>query len=204
MAGKTVRRRRPWRVALLAGSLILIMVPAALLAFAGLRPASSQIPAVASPGPAARFNPPNDSARPPAPDFAVDTVDGGRFVLSEHRGRAVVVYFMAGWCLSCVPEARALARLYAEYRDRGLEVLAVDAQFDETPADLDRFRRLVGASPPPDYRWAIDRELKVVSALGVRSLDTTIVIDPEGRVAYRDEVPTPYEVLRRVVEGVLP
>lgn len=204
MAGKAVRRRRPWWVAFLAGGLLLILVPAVFFAYARLRPVSSQDAVAAPSGPTARFASPDDSVRPPAPDFAVETVDGARFVLSEYRGKAVVVYFMAGWCLSCVPEARALARLYAEYRDRGLEVLAVDAQFDETPADLERFRRLVGASPPPDYRWAIDRELKVVSALGVRSLDTTIVIDPEGRVAYRDEVPTPYEVLKRAVEAVLP
>lgn len=192
---------------IVVGGLLLVLVPALLVVAARFRPG----PSAGTTSSAGRAVPesawpvyPPGQDRPSAPDFAVGTLDGGRFVLSEQRGRVVVVYFMAGWCLTCVPEARALARLYAEYRDRGLEVLAVDAQFDETPADLERFRRLVGLSPPPDYRWAIDRDLKVVAAFGVRSLDTTIIIDPNGRIAYRDEVPTSYDILKRVVEKILP
>lgn len=49
------------------------------------------------------------------PDFAIRTLDGGTFRLSEHRGRVVAIYTMAGWCLSCIPEAKAWARLYSEY-----------------------------------------------------------------------------------------
>ncbi len=193
MSGRRNRQRDRLPAIMVAG-LLLVLVPAVMVAYVWLRPGASPTATAGRSAP----------ELPVVPDFAVETVDGGRFVLSEQRGRVVVVYFMAGWCLSCVPEARALARLYAEYRDRGLEVLAVDAQFDDTPADLDRFRRLVGTSPPPDYRWAIDRDLKVVTTLGVRSLDTTVVIDPEGRIVYRDEGPTPYETLKRAVEAALP
>jgi len=191
---------RPVGLIVFGLGLLLVLVPV-FVTMGYLRgqssPARGGVPSLPNPSPLTVKD------GPPAPDFAIETLDGGRFVLSDYRGRVVVVYFMAGWCLSCVPEARALARLYAEYHDRGLEVLAVDAQFDESPADVDRFRRQVGTNPPPDYRWAIDRKLQVVTTLGVRSLDTTIVIDPQGRIVYRDEVPTPYEILRQAVEAAL-
>jgi peroxiredoxin len=142
--------------------------------------------------------PPAD--RPAAPDFAIATVGGGRFALAEQRGKPVVVYFMAGWCTSCVPEAQALARLHREYRNRGLEVLVVDVEAGETEADLAGFQRWVG---PAEYTWAIDRTGALVRAFQVRALDTTVVIDREGRVAYRDGVPTPDDLLKRVVAEVL-
>lgn len=197
---KGQKRGRPVGLIVFGLGLLLVLIPV-FVTLGQLRSQSAPGPSVAAslPNP----SPPTAADAPPAPDFAIETLDGSRFVLSDYRGRVVVVYFMAGWCLTCIPEARALARLYAEYRDRGLEVLAVDAQFDETPADVDRFRRQVGANPPPDYRWAIDRNLKVVTALGVRALDTTVVIDPQGRIVYRDEVPTPYGTLKQAVEAAL-
>ena len=119
------------------------------------------------------------------------------FTLADYRGRPVILFFMAAWCSPCAYEARALARLYAEYGDRGLEVLAVDIDPSEGEADLKRFREW--AVPQAGYRWALDPEGALVRAFKVRALDTTVVIDPEGRIVYRDEVSTPYETLKEVV-----
>lgn len=137
---------------------------------------------------------------PPAPDFSIATVGGGRFALAEQRGKPVALYFMAGWCVTCVPEAQALARLHREYRDRGLQVLLVDVEATETEADLARFQRWVG---PAEYAWAIDRTGALVRAFQVRALDSTVLIDRDGRVAWSDGVPTPYETLKRELEKVL-
>ncbi|MBI2322421.1 MAG: redoxin domain-containing protein, partial [Chloroflexi bacterium] len=41
----------------------------------------------------------------PAPDFAVRTLDGRTFRLAEWRGQALVLFFMASWCVSCSFEA---------------------------------------------------------------------------------------------------
>jgi thiol-disulfide isomerase/thioredoxin len=54
---------------------------------------------------------------PPAPDFTVPTLDGGTFTLSAHRGKPVVIFTMAYWCLPCVLEAQALAKLHQRYGD---------------------------------------------------------------------------------------
>jgi peroxiredoxin len=132
-----------------------------------------------------------------APEFSVRTVDGRPFTLADYRGRPVILFFMAAWCSPCAYEARALARLYAEYGDRGLEVLAVDIDPSEGEADLKRFREW--AVPQAGYRWALDPEGALVRAFKVRALDTTVVIDPEGRIVYRDEVSTPYGTLKEVV-----
>lgn len=47
-----------------------------------------------------------------APDFTAPTLGGGEFTLSAHRGKPVVLFFMAYWCGTCVGEAQALAKLH--------------------------------------------------------------------------------------------
>lgn len=133
-----------------------------------------------------------------APEFAVRTVDGRPFALADYRGRPVILFFMAAWCSPCLFEARALARLYQEYRDRGLEVLAVDVDPSETEADVKTFQ--ARGVPDAGYAWALDRGGLLVRAFKVRALDTTVIIGPDGRIVYRDELGTPYETLKEVVE----
>jgi|DewCreStandDraft_5_1066085.scaffolds.fasta_scaffold00018_71 peroxiredoxin len=154
------------------------------------RLAAGRVPAAAAPA----------DERPPAPDVSVVTLDGRRVSLAEWRGKPVVLYFMASWCASCVPEAQALAKVHQEYRAAGLEVLVLDVDPTMTEQDLTNFRRFV---PGAAYHWALDRGQVVTQAFQVRSLDTTIIIDRQGRIAYRDSVPTPLQTLRQAVARVL-
>ncbi len=67
--------------------------------------------------------------RRPAAPFRLATAsfaDGSVFDLTHERGNVVVLFFMAAWCTTCIPEARALNALYEEYGDRGLRILAID------------------------------------------------------------------------------
>jgi len=139
---------------------------------------------------------------PTAPDFTVPTLDGGTFTLSQalRQGRPVVVFFMAYWCGTCLPEARALARVQRELGDR-VVILALDVDPTSTPEALAAFREAAGR---PDYQWGFDRDNQVVLAYRVTRLDTTVIIGPDGRVVYRDEVPTSYETLVAQIARVLP
>ncbi len=54
-----------------------------------------------------------------------------------------------------------------------------------------------------DVIWATDTDQSVVRALQVRTLGTTIIIGRHGRISYRDDGATPYEVLKTEVMKVL-
>ena len=138
----------------------------------------------------------------PAPDFSVPTLDGRMFTLSRALGESkpVVLFFMAYWCGTCVPEARALARLHARYGDQ-VVIVALDVDPTSTPEDLAAFREAAGN---PDYIWAFDRDNTVALAYRVTRLDTTVIIDPQGRIVFRDEVPTSYETLATQMARILP
>jgi len=70
----------------------------------------------------------------------------------------------------------------------------------ETEADLARFRDRAGTG---ENLWAMDRDYQVLRPYRVRALDTTIVIDREGKIAYGDAYPTPYETLAALTEALL-
>jgi hypothetical protein len=58
--------------------------------------------------------------------------------------------------------------------------------------ELARFRQMANDA---DYSWAFDSEFAVVKRYGVRALDSTIIIDRAGRIAYTDDSLTPLETL---------
>jgi len=134
-----------------------------------------------------------------APDFTVPTLDGKTFTLSAHRGKPVILFIMAYWCGTCVPEARHLARLHEQYRDR-LTIIALDVDPSSTPERLESFRQFVGN---PGYVWGFDAGHVVARAYRVRALDSTFIISQAGELVYSDTVPTPYETLEVQVKKLL-
>ncbi len=124
------------------------------------------------------------SAGPPAPDFSVATIDGEQFTLAQQRGRPVLLFFMAAWCATCIPVAQDVDRLTkGQDAPRDLVVLVVGADATETPADLATFRERVGG---PARHWAIDSKRQITKAYGVTALDTTVIIDRRGQIAFRN------------------
>ena len=123
-----------------------------------------------------------------APTVAVRTLSGQTFRLPA--GRPAVVYFMAAWCESCQFEANALARLQKHTGDR-VAILAVDVDPTDQPAATRAFFHAIGQPiGPPGYQVAQDQGGKLAAAFAVRALDTTVVVNPAGRVVWRDAVPT--------------
>lgn len=126
--------------------------------------------------------------------------DGSVFDLAQERGNVVVIFFMAAWCTTCFPEAQALAQIHETYAEQGVRVLILDVDTTEDEADLADFRQQTGNG---EHLWAMDVAVAVAQSYRVLSLDTTIFIDREGRVAYSDGSPTSYDVLAAVIEALL-
>ena len=130
----------------------------------------------------------------------IATLDGEEFDLAEKRGEVVALFFMAGWCGSCIPEAQAWSELYSAHEGEGLEVLMVSVDPNDTPKTIDGFRKAGGIG---DLPWAIDRTGGFTRSFGVRALDSTVIFDREGKIAYRDAAPTDAETLEEELEEVL-
>jgi peroxiredoxin len=74
--------------------------------------------------------------RPPhigsaAPDFTVQDTDR-KVSLNQLRGKVVVLNFWATWCPPCVEEMPSLVQMQQKMRSKGVEVLAISVDADES------------------------------------------------------------------------
>jgi peroxiredoxin len=136
---------------------------------------------------------------PGAPDFTLPLLSGTTFHLGAKLGHVVVIYLMATTCESCVQGSRDLAQTFLSSKIRGAEALAIDVNSGDRPADLQAFIQGVGINASAPIQWGNDTNDAIASAYGVQTLETTVVIDPHGQVAYRSDGSVPPEQLAQIV-----
>ena len=83
-----------------------------------------------------------------APDFTLKTPDGEEYTLSKLKGNAVLVNLWATWCPPCRAEMPTIEKIYQEYKDQGLVVLAVDMTYQDDPAKVAPFVQKYGLTFP--------------------------------------------------------
>ncbi len=132
----------------------------------------------------------------PAPLVALNESD---IYIPHPESQATIIFSMAYWCGTCIPEAKALAQLKAEYGDE-LQVVVVDIDPSSTQETLQDFINIVGDN---GLIWAFDQGGSFSRSYNIRALDTTIILDRDGKEIYRDTYPTPYDTLRNELRKVL-
>ena len=71
----------------------------------------------------------------------------------------------------------------------------------DTPQSIEDFRER--GEIEDVLPWAVDQEGEVAAALGVNALETTVILDKNGEVVYKDTSSTDYETLQGELEKVL-
>jgi cytochrome c biogenesis protein CcmG/thiol:disulfide interchange protein DsbE len=137
----------------------------------------------------------------PAPDFTLPDIQEGKpaITLSALRGKTVYVDFWASWCAPCLRSMPLINDLYAQYKERGFEVIAINV---DSPVEDGREFLL---DTPLDYLIAADTENEVLEQYGVRGMPTSFLIDSEGVVrmvhmGFRDN---DIELIEAAVTGLL-
>jgi peroxiredoxin Q/BCP len=124
-----------------------------------------------------------------APDFDLDTDSGGRFRLSAHRGRPVVLFFYPeDDTEGCTIENIEFSQLAAQFDALGIPVLGISPNSVESHCSFrDKYELKV--------QLAADTDRAVIEAYGLwgpkklygREYDglhrTTFLIDGDGRIA---------------------
>jgi peroxiredoxin len=125
-----------------------------------------------------------------APQVTGRAVDGRQVEL--RAGKPSVMFFFAGWCTSCIAEAAALGELHRERGD-DVNIVAVSIDPGDTPETIEAFMQAAGS---PDYPVLHDADDSIRAAYEVTSLDVTVFTGADGKVAYRDAVPSTLDQLQ--------
>ena len=110
-----------------------------------------------------------------APKFQTVTVDGKNVeFFSGNAGKPLVIRFWADWCKYCEGEMKAIESVYQRHKDKGLEVLAINAGQDK--ATIDAFIKKIGVT----YPALLDEKSNIARSYGVVGLPTTYFVDAKG------------------------
>jgi len=107
--------------------------------------------------------------------------DGQQLSTEQWKGKVVLVDFWATWCGPCLAELPRVKKAYADFHDKGLEVLGVSC--DERGQDLTSF-----LEKNPDMPWPqlFDPSRpgwhELARIYGVRGIPTMFLIDKQGVV----------------------
>jgi len=136
-------------------------------------------------------------SREPAPAFRLASMSGGEIGLEDLAGRVVLLDFWATWCGPCHVQADILEPLYDEFREREVDFLSID-----TLEDREQVQAFIDKNPMP-IPVLLDTEGGVGDRFGVVALPTVIVLERNGRIAFRHEGITGRDVLRGILEKEL-
>lgn len=114
----------------------------------------------------------------PAPAFSLELLEGGKAVIPAASTNATVVMldFWATWCGPCRQALPAVAKVAADYKDKGVVFYAVNQQ--EQPDQIRKFMEKESIACPV----ALDTAGKVGSAYQVQGIPQTVLIGQDGTV----------------------
>jgi peroxiredoxin len=118
-----------------------------------------------------------------APDFSTLSTSGRIFELSGIEGKTVLLSFWSDWCSSERQELNFLRKVGQRYPE--VVIVIVDSE-SGTPSirSLTRIATSL-AEWGIGAKILIDRGLEVTGLYNVTALPTSMLIDPLGRIAYR-------------------
>ena len=128
--------------------------------------------------------------RDPNEQFTFSFPDVNGTVLSNEdpkfKGKVVVAVVTGTWCPNCHDEAQYLVQLYAKYRSRGLEIVALDFEEPEQQDELARVKAFVDKygveytyliAGAPAEMWE-----KVPQLVNLNTWPATVFVGRDGRV----------------------
>ncbi|MBK6617627.1 MAG: TlpA family protein disulfide reductase [Nitrosomonas sp.] len=115
------------------------------------------------------------------------------------RGKVIYIDFWASWCPPCIQSFPFMNQLFADFHERGLEVIGVN--LDEKQGDADHFLQKM----PPQFTVMFDREKHCAADFNVIAMPSTYLIDKRGfiRHIHRGFRPGETDLMRELIDALL-
>lgn len=130
-----------------------------------------------------------------------ELLDGSAWDIASTRGKVLVLNVWGSWCAPCVAEAPDLQKAWEGIQADRVPAQFVGIDFREDPARGAAFQKKAGIT----YPSLTDESGVAILALQGKAptVPTTLVLDPQGRIAARVNGPASASTLRGLVDDVV-
>lgn len=131
-------------------------------------------------------------------DFSLEDLEGNQHQLTDYEGQGVMLNFWGTYCPPCEREMPHMESLYEEYKEKGVEILAVNV--NEAPLTVNTFVKRYGLSFP----ILLDKGMNVTDAYGIGPLPTTVLINESGMITNVHKGGMTEEMVEEFLESIVP
>jgi thiol-disulfide isomerase/thioredoxin len=118
-----------------------------------------------------------DSVIEPAPRFRAKTLGGENFTNDAVKGKVVLLQFWTTWCQYCRSEQELVDEIDAEFRDKGLVVLAVNV--GESKKTVKKYLE----QNPRKCRIVLTEDTNLAARFEAKTFPIYVLINRDGNVA---------------------
>lgn len=140
----------------------------------------------------------NANASKLSPAFSLKDLEDNEVNLKQYHGKGILINFWATYCPPCEEEMPYLESAYKEYKDKGIEILAVDV--GEPKIIVNHF---VGKKEL-SFPILLDSKGEIADLYKVQTLPTTFLVNENGEIIEKITGELSEEKIRQNVERIIP
>lgn len=119
-------------------------------------------------------------------DGELTSIDGKNVKLSDLKGKVVFIDYWATWCGPCKMSFPGLQKLYEKYKSNPrVAIMAVNVWEREKDRIL-HVKKFLEANPSLQFPVFFDLTDAVVGKYGVTGIPTKFILDPSGRIQFKE------------------
>lgn len=119
-----------------------------------------------------------DKPRKRMPDFTATSIKGEKLNNAALEGKVALIQLWATWCGYCRKDQPAVEKLAAEFRSKGLVVVAINV--GEERAKVEAYLK---EHPRPNVKLVLNQDSSLPGMIGAEGFPFYVVLDREGKVA---------------------
>jgi len=121
-----------------------------------------------------------------AVDGEFTAIDGSKVKISALKGKVVFIDYWATWCGPCKMSFPGLQKLYEKYKSNPrVAIMAVNVWEREKDRIL-HVKKFLEGNPTLTFPVFFDLTDAVVGKFGVTGIPTKFIVDPDGRIQFRE------------------
>lgn len=130
-------------------------------------------------------------------DISFTALDGREVSLADLKGKVVLVDFWATWCVPCIKVMPEIKKLYADFHDRGFEIIGISLDSDKEKLESYLAKEEIAW---PQYFDGAGWDNEIARQYGIESIPATFLIGADGLIAATD---SPVESLYARVDSLI-